>query len=245
MRAFSGRCCTHLFVIYMLLALTGILAARAEVDNAVQFKAACMPKCAAHGHAEAFCDKYCDCNVSEFQRKFGDKMFSRQPAGADGPSAEEILGVAATCNGRYVENYFDAVVARQCGSDAGCARVNRCVAGELRAVGPDTEIGAILLAVILKNATGGGDAQKLKRYEEMGYICQGRDAIQNMQGNCMKECGSDAECDKSCACFAGKVKGVGGETQIGEMITLVARGDAGAKKQYSALAAECGLSIPE
>ena len=224
-------------MILMLFAVSAIFSGEIRANNAEEFKAACMPKCSGWGHKADFCAKYCQCNAVEMQKKFGDKAFSRQPSGNIAP--EEFLAVPSLCNARYVEGYFETAIAKQCGGDADCAQTQRCVAKELRAMG-EAEAGALMMALVAQ-AIGKADPVKLARYKELGTVCVGRNGAKATENGCLQSCGTDATCQKSCACLGKKIAGLGADLKIGEFITKFQAGDAATVQQRNAMLGSCGL----
>jgi hypothetical protein len=226
------------FCIFLALSLSG----ESRANTPEQFKTACLPKCAAQGHAADFCGKFCTCNATETQKKFGDKALAPDWKGT-GLAAQDVVAVPAMCNARYIEGYFETMVAKQCGKDADCALMQRCIAKELKGLGSEAETAAVMSAVMLR-ASGKADATKLARFGQVQMACTGRNAARSTENGCLKSCGNDAVCTKSCSCLGKKIAAVGNEFKIGEFMTRLGAGDAETAKRHKVMLADCGLQAP-
>jgi hypothetical protein len=143
-----------------------------RADSAEAFLASCIPNLPENTPGLDHRRKICNCMATEIRKKFGDKAFSSdfQPANLEA----ETLSLGAICAGRYVQEHFESVSARECDSDAACREANSCMAREMKAIGSEAEIGAILTAIMQKRKNGGGDGAKLARYDQVRETCGAR-----------------------------------------------------------------------
>lgn len=92
-----------------------------------------------------------------------------------------------------------------------CKKYCACALGEVKKQGDEK---AQLAALTSKKAI-----------EQIKHVCSGRTGVQHAVDECLKACGTNADCHEACRCIGGKLRSMGTEAEVGRIMIAIGSGD--------------------